>query len=143
MPADAPNMAGQSARITMLHMLQAQADPQGNLNINVGQIAITHGNVVTAWAKEMHRQAEDKEKHLDTLTKLKSGELTLAQITVTDDGVQIKEAQRPSQRIPEKIVVQKPLTEKEREAVEKGIEAADKELAAKEIGAAIGATSGN
>ncbi len=126
MPASAPNMAGQSARITMLHMLQASADPQGNVNINLPQIAITHGNVVTAWAEEMHRQAADKEKYLEYLQKLKSGDLKLHQIIVTDDGVQIKAERGSEDDVPRPVAA--PGSPKEKALAVEAMDKAEEEL---------------
>ena len=109
MPADGASMSGQTARITMFNMLQAMGDGKGNLNINIGQIAHAHGQIVESFASEMQRQATAKEQYLDILRQLKEGKLQLNRLVITDDGVQIKEAQRPSQRKETKSVAPEPV----------------------------------
>ena len=85
MPLDAGAIAGQTAANTILHTMNALG---GDISVNA--VAQAFGQMTMGHTQQLAQQMAMKEEYLAIISQLKSGELSLSRIVVSDDGVQIQ-----------------------------------------------------
>jgi len=85
MPLDAGAIAGQTAANTILHTMNALG---GDISVNA--VAQAFGQMTMGHTQQLAQQMAMKEELLDLLEKLKSGEITLNRVVISDNWYQIQ-----------------------------------------------------
>lgn len=85
MPLDAGAIAGQTAANTILHTMNALG---GDISVNA--VAQAFGQMTMGHTQQLAQEMLKKEELLDLLEKLKSGEIPLARLVMSDNWYQIQ-----------------------------------------------------
>ena len=85
MPLDAGAIAGQTAANTILHTMNALV---GDISVNA--VAQAFGQMTMGHTQQLAQEMLKKEELLDLLEKLKSGEIPLARLVMSDNWYQIQ-----------------------------------------------------
>jgi|LULM01.1.fsa_nt_gb hypothetical protein len=85
MPLDAGAIAGQTAANTILHTMNALG---GDISVNA--VAQAFGQMTMGHTQQLAQQMAMKEELLNLLEKLKSGEVTLNRVVISDNWYQIQ-----------------------------------------------------